>query len=136
MLFASLREPPPKGSPRESILLLYVLKREQIEHARLRALAQAIVSKDKGPEAFDAYLKMALPWLTQQKNREKEDHVRVLMEEVKKGGLRIKAPLWQEATMRSRLRMRVVERQEPIVRSKSREEMNVLYTKLGKSIPV
>ena len=30
--------------------MLYVLKKEQVEHARLRALAQAIISKDKGKE--------------------------------------------------------------------------------------
>lgn len=111
--------------------MLFVLKKEQVEHARLRALAQAVISKDKGKEAFDEYMKVAFPWLERTKQREKSDHVRVLLEEVKKGGLSIK-PLWEER-MRSRLKHRVIER--PVVQ-KSREEMNQLYSKLGKAIPV
>ena len=56
-------------------------------------------------------------------------------EEVKKGGLSIK-PLWQEQKMRSRLKMQVVEREAPTAPKKSREELNELYSKLGKVIPV
>lgn len=114
--------------------MLYVLKKEQVEHARLRALAQAIIAKDKAKEVFDEYMKVAFPWLETQKGRDKEDHVRVLMAEVQKGGLTVK-PLWQESQMRSRLKMKVVDRgeQKPV---KSREDRNSFYAKLGKSIPV
>lgn len=112
--------------------MLYVLKKEQIEHARLRALAQAIVEKEKGKEVFDEYMKVAFPWLETTKRREKDDHIKVLMEEVKKGSLGIK-PLWQERA-RSRMKHRVVEREEGP--KKSREEMNALYARLGKVIPV
>ena len=111
--------------------MLYVLKKEQIEHARLRALAQAIIEKDRGKEVFDDYMKVAFPWLETQKGRDRNDHIQVLMEEVKKGGLSIK-PLWQESAVRSRMRTRVVERASP----KSRDDMNKLYSKLGKVIPV
>ena len=115
--------------------MLYVLKKEQVEHARLRALAQAIIAKEKGKEVFDEYMKVAFPWLETQKKRDKSDHVQILLEEVKKGGLSIK-PLWQEQKMRSRLKMQVVEREEPTAPKKSREELNELYSKLGKVIPV
>ena len=113
--------------------MLYVLKKEQIEHARLRALAQAIISKDKGKEVFDDYMKVAFPWLETQKKRDHDDHVRILMDEVKKGGLGIK-PLWQEQKIRSRLKTKVVEREAP--RPKTRAELDQLYSKLGKVIPV
>ncbi len=113
--------------------MLYVLKKEQIEHARLRALAQAIIAKDKGKEVFDEYMKVAFPWLEGKKRRDKEDHVKVLLEEVKKGGLSIK-PLWQEK-MSSRLKHRVIERDKPVI-ARSKAEQDRLYAKLGKVIPV
>lgn len=113
--------------------MLYVLKKEQVEHARLRALAQAIISKDKGKEVFDDYMKVAFPWLETQKNRDKNDHVQILMNEVKKGGLSIK-PLWEEAKGKSRMKTKVIER--PPSKSRTRTETNELYAKLGKVVPV
>ncbi len=113
--------------------MLYVLKKEQIEHARLRALAQAIVSKEKGKEVFDDYMKVAFPWLETQKRRDKDDHIRVLKEEVKKGGLRI-VPLWEER-MHSRLKHRIVER-EKTAPVRSRKELNEFYAKIGKASPL
>jgi hypothetical protein len=115
--------------------MLYVLKREQIEHARLRALAQAIIQKEKGKEVFDDYMNVAFPWLATSKRQEKNDHIRLLMEEVKKGQLGIK-PLWQETRGRSRLRTRVVERAEKQATPQARQNMNRLYSKLGKIVPV
>lgn len=114
---------------------MFVLKKEQVEHARLRALAQAIISKDKGKEVFDDYMKIAFPWLETQKQRDKADHVQILMDEVKKGGLSIK-PLWQEQKMRSRMKTKVIEREDKPPAPRTREEMNELYSKLGKAIPV
>ena len=80
MLFSTLREPPRPGSLRESLLILYVLKKEQIEHARLRTLAQALVDKEKAVEVFQEYQKTAFPWIATQKRRDKEEHVRLLLE--------------------------------------------------------
>ena len=112
--------------------MLYVLKKEHIEHARLRALAQAIISKEKGKEVFDEYMKVAFPWIEVQKGRDKSDTIRLLMDEVKKGGLSIK-PLWQQdKQIRSRMKTKVVEREAG---TKTRAEMNRLYDKLGKNIP-
>jgi hypothetical protein len=116
--------------------MLYVLKKEQIEHARLRALALAIISKDKGKEVFDDYMKVAFPWLETQKMRDRGDHVRILLDEVKKGGLSIR-PLWQETKMRSRLRTVVVNRDpKPENTAASNASKNELYSKLGRIVPV
>jgi hypothetical protein len=112
--------------------MLYVLKKEQIEHARLRALAQSIIAKEKGKEVFDEYMKVAFPWLETQKRRDTEEHVRILMDEVKKGGLGIK-PLWQgQDKMRSRLKTKVVER---TASAKTPMQQSKLYEKLGKVVP-
>ncbi len=115
--------------------MLYVLKKEQIEHARLRALAQAIISKDKGKEVFDDYMKVAFPWLETQKQRDRSDHVRILLDEVKKGGLSIR-PLWQETKMRSRMRTVVVDRDTKPASAAEKEASNKLYSKLGRIVPV
>jgi hypothetical protein len=115
--------------------MLYVLKKEQIEHARLRALAQAIISKDKGKEVFDDYMKVAFPWLETQKQRDRSDHVRILLDEVKKGGLSIR-PLWQETKMRSRTRTVTVNRDSKPATAASRAASNKLYSKLGRIVPV
>jgi hypothetical protein len=125
-----MREPPPKGSLRESVLMLYVLKKEMVEHARLRALAQSIVAKDKGVEAFDDYQKVAFPWFETQKKREKLDHLKLLFEEVKRGGLAV-TPM-AEKPMRSRLKTRVIEREA----QRDDKSMNDLYSKLGMVVPV
>jgi hypothetical protein len=126
-LFQSLREPPVKGSLRESVLVLYVHMREQIEHARLRALAQAVVNKEKAVEAFEEYLKAAFPWLETQKRRDVQHFVKLLGDEVKRGALGIR-PLW-EKPVRSRLKTRVVQR-------RSEKSMDDIYEKLGMTVPV
>lgn len=110
-----------------------MLKKEYIEHARLRALAQSIVAKDKGKEVFDDYMKVAFPWHETQKKRDVSEHIRILKAEVEKGNLSIK-PLWQgKDKMRSRLKTKVVEREET---TRTPEQMNKLYSKLGKVVPV
>jgi hypothetical protein len=114
--------------------MLYVLKKEQIEHARLRALAQTIIAREKGKEVFEDYMKVAFPWLETQKKRDQNEHMKLLLSEVKKGGMGIR-PLWQETKMRSRMKTKVVERSEA-PKPRSREETNKLYSKLGKVIPV
>ncbi len=115
--------------------MLYVLKKEHIEHARLRALAQSIIAKEKGKEVFDDYMKLAFPWHETQKKRDHAEHIRILNDEVKRGGLGIR-PLWsgRDSKMRSRLKTKVVERAEGL--KKTQEQMNKLYKKLGRVVPV
>ena len=128
-MYQTLREPPPKGSLRESVLILYVLKKEHIEHARLRALAQGIVNKEKAVEAFEEYQHTAFPWIATQKRRDAQAHVKLLADEVRRGGLSIR-PLW-EKPLRSRLKTRIVERSQ-----RSEKEMTKLYEKLGTVVPL
>lgn len=110
----------------------YVLKRDLIEHARFRALATAITNKDKASEIFEEYRKEAFPWVETQKNRDTQNTVRLLQEEVKRGAMGIR-PLW-EATkkVRSRMKTRIIEaeRPDPPVAQRSKEEMNKIYSKL------
>jgi len=111
---------------------MYMLKREHVEHGRLRALATAIINKEKAGEAFDDYMKTAFPWLETQKGRERQSSIKVLQDEIKRaaGGFAIK-PLWQENKIRSRLKTRVVDGPP-----RSKQEMDRFYSKLGKTIPV
>ena len=113
--------------------MLYVLKKEQVEHARLRALAQAIIAKDKGKEAFDEYMKVAFPWIETQKQRDATDHKKLLFDEVKKGGLGI-TPLWQ-ANKKGQGRTKTVERapEDPAVANARSKRLSA---KLGRTIPV
>jgi hypothetical protein len=115
--------------------MAYLLKRELVEHARLRALATAIINKEKSVEAFDEYMKTAFPWLETAKGRDRQDTIRILQDEIKKsaGGFAIK-PLWETGgKVRSRLKTRVVEGSGP---PRSKKDMDALYKKLGKTIPV
>lgn len=131
MLFETLREPPPVGSLREFVLTLYVLQRDRIEHARFRALAQTLVDKEKGIEAFDEYRNTHFPWLEAAKRRDKEEHVRVLMNEIKRGVIGIK-PL-MDKPMKSRLRGA---RPAPPATPGSSRRGEELYRKLGMVIPI
>lgn len=128
MLLQTLREPPPKGSLRESVLILYVLQKDLVEHAKFRALAQLLVDKDKGMEAFDEYRKVHFPWLETQKKKDKDVHVERLMREIKSGGLMIR-PLG-DTRVKSRLKSKL---SPPSMGTTAADR---LYKKLGMSIPI
>lgn len=110
----------------------YVLKRDLIEHARLRALATAIINKEKAAEIFEEYRKEAFPWVETQKKRETDSMVQILQDEVKKGAMGIR-PLWEATNkIRSRMKTKVVEAEKPLLpRQKTKEELANLYSKLG-----
>ena len=110
---------------------MYVLQRDRIEHAKFRALAQILVDKEKGPEAFDEYRQIHFPWLEKQKNRNKAEHLRLLMQEIKRGGLVIK-PLGEKKPMRSRLKTML----RPAAAPGSDARNNQLYKKLGMIVPI
>lgn len=112
--------------------MLYVLQREGIQHAQLRALAQAVINREKGKEVFDEYMKVAFPWLETQKKRDHSEHARILIEEVKRGGLAITKPLWEVNPVRSRLKTRVIARDAKPSPKKTKEQMDSVYKKLGK----
>jgi hypothetical protein len=111
-----------------------VLRKEHVEHARLRALAQAIIHPEKGVGAFDDYQRIAFPWLATQKKRETNEHSRLLRDEVGRGALAIR-PLWETKPMRSRLKTKLVDAREPRS-TRTPSEMDALYAKLGMVVPV
>lgn len=108
------------------------MKQEEINHAKIRALAQIMVNKEKGPEVFEEYMRSAFPWAETVRRRVNAEQIKVLNEEVKKGVIAIKGPLWQQQKIRSRLKTRVV-RDTPSLRSN--EAMNKFYDKLGLLTP-
>ena len=65
------------------------MKLETIDHARLRALAQVVIDKDKGIEAFEEYMKIAFPYLEATKRRDREEHIAILQREVRRGVLKV-----------------------------------------------
>lgn len=105
LLMSTLREPPKFGSVRETVLIMFTLMQERGNHARLRALVQSIVDKEKGVEAFEDYMKVAFPWIETAKGRERLDHMKKLMNEVKRGPLAV-APMAMPRVS-SRLRTRI-----------------------------
>lgn len=115
------------------MLMLFVLKKEQTEHARLRALATAIVNKEKTKEAFEDYMKLAFPWIEGQKKKDASYYSKILLEHVKNGALNI-TPLTDEtARMKSRLKAKVIERAAPDP-AKKKEQLDRLYKQFGKTI--
>jgi hypothetical protein len=131
VLLATLREPPKRGSVRELVLSLFVLKRQQVEHARLRALAQIGMDKEKGVEAFNDYMKVAFPWVEQTKKKDDEKTKKALMEEVRRGGLKV-IPI-AETQFKSRLRTKVVQAQA--ARSEWAPKADRVLNKMGPLVP-
>lgn len=68
------------------------LRQEEIDHAKLRAIAQLLLEPSKGKDAFDEYMKVAFPYLAAVRDRELEDISKVLKEELKRGLLQV-API-------------------------------------------
>lgn len=128
-MLATLRELPQKGSLRESVLILLHLKQEEINHARIRALAQTIINKEKGPEVFEEYMRLAFPWVETAKKRDRSEQIKLLQQEVSRGALGIK-PLW-EKPVRSRLKAKTMN-----VVQKTETERNQFYGKLGMVVPL
>lgn len=128
----TLREPPRKGSLRESLLMLLILKKEFVEYSRIRALAQAVINKEKGPEAFDEFRRVAFPWVETQQKRDREQHIKLLQDEVKRGVLNIRPMQDTTKPMRSRLKTKVVESANPLISSRrSTPSEKKLYAKIG-----
>ncbi len=129
-MLSTLRELPPKGSIQESVLIILHFKQEEINHARLRALSQILMDKEKGIEAFEAYMKSAFPWIESSKNRDRASQIKKLQEEVNKGPMSVQ-PLWQKP-IKSRLKAKL---EVPGFSKKEMDEANSLYKKMGRVIP-
>lgn len=112
--------------------MVYVLRRDQIDHGRFRTLAQMLLDKEKGAEAFSNTMKLTFPWHDANRAKEQESARMRLLTEVKKGALTVR-PLWEERT-KSRLKHRLVapagEAEADAGPARSREALNTLYKKL------
>lgn len=109
---------------------MLLMRLESIEHARFRASAQLILDKDKGVEAFEAYMKTAFPYLEATKREQNKDVISQLSKEVQRGAIQITPMVEQK--VRSKLKTRLVKRTTPT----TKEEANRLYGKLGETVPI
>lgn len=129
LLLSTLKEPPKFGSVRETVLIMFTLMQERGDHARLRAVVQSVVDKDKGVEAFEDYMKVAFPWIETAKGRERMDYMNKLMHEIKRGPLGVTPMAMPRAS--SRLKGRIEKNNAP----PDRAAMNRLHEKLAKRAP-
>ena len=120
-MLRTLQAPPPRGSLREWVLILLLDRLEDIEHARFRALAQLIVDKSAGVEAFEDYMKIAFPSLEGRKKTQKEQAHKILKSWVGTGPMRVK-PLHEMGRVKSKLKKAVAHR--------ATEQQNKLYQKV------
>lgn len=105
------------------------MKQENIEHARFRALAQIMISQDKGIEAFEEYMKIAFPYLEATKRKQSEDVAKMIEQEIKRGPI-VVTP--QNNEMTSKMKSKLMARQQ----DQTRDQVNALYKKMGGSIPL
>ena len=107
LLLRTLQAPPRPGSLREWMLILLLDRLEDIEHARFRALAQIIVDKEAGVEAFEDYMKIAFPFLEGRKQSKTQEVYDALRSWIAEGPLKVTPTVTQR---RSRMKERVVAR--------------------------
>lgn len=87
-------EPPPPGSPMESVMILVWQMRQDIEYYGTRALVQAAIDiQDGGKAADEAWKKYTDAFYPHVKGRREmgdKAALAMLMREVKKGGLKVR----------------------------------------------
>jgi len=108
LLLATLREPPPRGSLQSYVLQALLIRKDQIEYMRTRAVVQALVNKDEAQKALDAYRDAQMPYLQGVQKNDRQQHIKRLMDEVAKGAISV-TPIMPKQ-VRSRLKTRVVQR--------------------------
>lgn len=111
LLFHTLQKPPPAGSLQEWVLILYLDRCEDIEHAKFRALVQVVLTvrsenQEPGLEAFEEYMNKAFPNLRTRKKKKHEDVLNVLKQWVGQGPIKV-TPLSEPRRIRSRMVSRI-----------------------------
>ncbi len=104
---------------------MLLIKKEDIEHAKFRALAQIQISKKEGVEAFEEYMKVAFPYLQAEKQKRHSAAIKVLEAEIKRGAFSIRPQ--QPLVMKSKMRGRILSRTKP----QSPQQADDLYRKMG-----
>lgn len=93
---------PRYGSLQESVLAIVILRMEEIDAAKTRALLQGMLKAEEGPNAWKEFFRLAFPWVETAKKRDEKDVIKRLQEEVARGPLSITPQ--QEKRFRSRLK--------------------------------
>lgn len=110
MLLATLREPPPRGSVQAYILQALLIRKDQIEFLKVRAMVQATVNKEAADKALAEYRDAQLPYLPKVQKNDRSMHIKKLMEEVGRGEMRI-TPVMQKQ-VKSKMRHKVIQRND------------------------
>lgn len=105
------------------------MRQENIEHARFRALAQIMISQEKGVDAFEEYMKIAFPYLEGTKRKHSENVAKMLEEQFKRGAFAV-TPIAQP-TLKSKMQGKISRRKV----DQTREQADSLYTKMGRIVP-
>lgn len=99
---------------------MLLIQKEQNELAKTKAIVQAIVNPKEAQETWQAYFKSSFPWVEFAQDREKQDVIAKLMEEVKRGPINVNAPP-DTAKFRSRIKAKIIQRKEETVEVSSRK---------------
>lgn len=122
MLRQTLQAPPPKGSLQEWALIFLLDRIEDIEHARFRALAQIIIDKEVGVEAFEDYMRIAFPSMQQRKKKRDDVMKDALAAWIGSGPLSM-TPMNVPSKGRSKMKQKLVQVED--------EKMSRVYKKLS-----
>lgn len=94
---------------------------EDREHAQFRALAQILIDKDKGIEAFEDYMRIAFPSMESRKNSRDQFMRDALKDWTSRGPMKV-TPMHEERRGKSKLKHRLVKIED--------EKLDSLYRKL------
>lgn len=103
-----MRRPPPRGSVQAYVLQALLLRRDQIEYFRTRALIQSIINKDAADDALKSFRDVLMPYMVRIQQTDRSQHIKYLMDEVARGPMSI-APVMQKQ-VKSKLKTRHVAR--------------------------
>lgn len=92
------------------LLQALLIRKDQIEFTRTRAIVQALVNKDEADNALKTYRDAQMPYLPRIQKDDRQKHIQRLMSEVARGPMQI-TPVMQPK-VRSKLKTRVVQRSE------------------------
>lgn len=109
-MLATTKEPPPRGSIKEALLQALLVRRDQIEYAKTRALVQTFINHDEAQKALDTYRDILFPYFQKQQKDQRQSHIQRLIDEVSRGPMTV-TPV-EQRKVRSKLKTRIVERSQ------------------------
>lgn len=84
--------PPPHGSARESVLIDYFQRKDEISYARDLAKAQLMLDPKEGVKRFTEFHKILFPWVETAVAREKQKTKDELVKFIQSGPLAVSIP--------------------------------------------